>query len=130
MRKSKYNNEIKNNINFRYYYDYKKQLLEKKKNMIKSNSNSYMKFSKNYPPNRINANYEDLKLKIKLSLMRKYKYNNNNEINKNKMDIKYLLLEKTKKILEDKNKNNYKKYVNKVDIFDVKKKKGIKGFNN
>ena len=124
------NNNLKNNnINFRYYYDYKKQLIEKKKNIIKSKSNSYMKFSKNYPPNRINANYEDLKLKIKLSLMRKFKCNNN-EINKNKMDIKYILLEKTKKILEDKNKNNYKKYVNKIDIFEDKKKKRNNAFNN
>ena len=126
--KCQYNN-LKDNLNFRYYYEYKKNLLEKKKNLIKSNSNSYMKFTKNYPPNRINANYEDLKLKIKLTLMRKCKYNNNNEINNNKKNIKYILYEKTKKILEDKNRNNYRKYKSKMDIFEDKMKKGNKTIN-
>ena len=126
--KCQYNN-LKNNLNFKYYYEYKKNLLEKKKNLIKSNSNSYMKITKNYPPNRINANYEDLKLKIKLTLMRKCKYNNeinNNKINNNKMNIKYILYEKTKKILEDKKRNNYNKYISKIDLFEDKKKKGNK----
>ena len=126
--KCQYNN-LRDNLNFRYYYEYKKNLLEKKKNLIKSNSNSYMKFTKNYPPNRINANYEDLKLKIKLTLMRKCKYNNNNEINNNKKNIKYILYEKTKKILEDKNRNNYRKYKSKMDIFEDKMKKGNKTIN-
>jgi len=119
--KYQYNN-LKNNPYFRYYYEYKKNLLEKKNNLNKSNSNSYMKFTKNYPSNKINSNYEELKLKIKLTLMRKCKYNNN-EINNNKMNTKYILYEKTKKILEDKNKN-YKKYKSKMDIFEDKKKKG------
>ena len=117
--KCQYNN-LKDNLNFRYYYEYKKNLLEKKKNLIKSNSNSYMKFTKNYPPNRINIKYEDLKLKIKLGLMRKSKYNN--EIKNNNINLKYILYERTKKILEAKNRNNYKKYISKLDIFDDKKK--------
>ena len=113
-------NTLKNSLNFRYYYEYKKNLLKKRKNLIKSNSNSYMKFTKNYPPNRINTKYEDLKLKIKLGLMRKSKYNN--EIKNNNINLKYILYERTKKILEAKNRNNYKKYISKLDIFDDKKK--------
>lgn len=105
-----YNNIMFQN-NFKYYYDYKKNLLEKKRNLLKSNSNSFMKITKNYPPNRVNENYEDLKLKIKLTLMRKCKYNE--EYNKNKMDIQYILLEKTKKILDEKNKRRMKKELDK-----------------
>lgn len=101
-----YNNIMFQN-NFKYYYDYKKNLLEKKRNLLKSNSNSFMKITKNYPANRVNENYEDLKLKIKLTLMRKCKYNE--EYNKNKMDIQYILLEKTKKILDEKKKKKNSK---------------------
>ena len=110
--KNLYNNIMFQN-NFKYYYDYKKNLLEKKRNLLKSNSNSYMKITKNYPANRVNENYEDLKLKIKLILMRKCKYNE--EHNKNKMNIQYILLEKTKKILDEKNKRKMKKELDKIN---------------
>ena len=110
--KNLYNNIMFQN-NFKYFYDYKKNLLEKKRNLLKSNSNSYMKITKNYPVNRVNENYEDLKLKIKLILMRKCKYNE--EHNKNKMDIQYILLEKTKKILDEKNKRRMKKELDKIN---------------
>ena len=110
--KNLYNNIMFQN-NFKYFYDYKKNLLEKKRNLLKSNSNSYMKITKNYPANRVNENYEDLKLKIKLILMRKCKYNE--EHNKNKMDIQYILLEKTKKILDEKNKRRMKKELDKIN---------------
>jgi len=118
-----YNNFMNNlyNNKFRYYYDYKKNLLERKNNLVKSNSNSYMIIKKTYPVNRINSKYEDLKLKIKLNLLRNCRYiNENNENKKNNMDMKYILLEKTKKILEEKNKRNNNIKNQEKDIIDKK----------
>ena len=96
------NNLTNKNKNFRYYFDYKKNLIEKKNNLLKSNSNTYININKNNQGKRINDKYEDIKLKIKLGLMKKNQ--NNNEKNKDRMDIDYIILEKTKKILEEKNK--------------------------
>ena len=87
---------VNNMKNFRLYFDYKKRLIEKKKNLFKSNSNNYINIKKNYKTNKINDNYEDIKMKIRLGLMQKNKYN--------RMDTNYIILEKTKKILEEKNK--------------------------
>ena len=118
-----YNNFMNNlyNNKFRYYFDYKKNLLERKNNLVKSNSNSYMVIKKTYPVNRINSKYEDLKLKIKLNLLRNCRYiNENNENKKNNMDMKYILLEKTKKILEEKNKRNNNIKNREKDIIDKK----------
>jgi hypothetical protein len=118
-----YNNFMNNlyNNKFRYYYDYKKNLLERKNNLVKSNSNSYMVIKKTYPVNRINSKYEDLKLKIKLNLLRNCRnINENNENKKNNMDMKYILLEKTKKILEEKNKRNNNIKNKEKDIIDKK----------
>ena len=118
-----YNNFMNNlyNNKFRYYYDYKKNLLERKNNLVKSNSNSYMIIKKTYPVNRINSKYEDLKLKIKLNLLRNCRnINENNENKKNNMDMKYILLEKTKKILEEKNKRNNNIKNKEKDIIDKK----------
>ena len=113
-------NNLYNN-KFRYYYDYKKNLLERKNNLVKSNSNSYMIIKKTYPVNRINSKYEDLKLKIKLNLLRNCRYiNENNENKKNNMDMKYILLEKTKKILEEKNKRNNNIKNKEKEIIDKK----------
>jgi len=98
--KNIYNNLTNNHKNFRYYFDYKKNMIEKKKNLL--NSNNYMNIKNNNQANQVNDDYEDIKLKIKLGLMKKNR--NNNENNKNRMDINYIILEKTKKILEEKNK--------------------------
>ena len=104
------------NKNFRYYYDYKKNMIEKKKNLF--NSNSYMNIRNNNLANKIKDDYEEIKLKIKLGLIKK-----NNELNKNKLDINYILLEKTKKILEEKNKKKEKKIIknnnNKINDKDI-----------
>ena len=91
-----YNYLINNKKNFRLYFDYKKKLIEKKKNLLKSNSNNYINIKKIYKTNKINDNYEDIKMKIRLGLMKKNK--------NNKKDTNYIILEKTKKILEEKNK--------------------------
>ena len=106
--KNKYNNLTNNNKNFRYYFDYKKNMIEKKKNLL--NSNKYMNIKTN---SQVNDEYEDIKLKIKLGLMKKNK-NNNENIKKNRMDVNYIILEKTKKILEEKNKK-FEKKLNKKD---------------
>ena len=106
------------NKNFRYYYDYKKNMIEKKKNLF--NSNSYMNIRNNNLANKIKDDYEEIKLKIKLGLIKK-----NNELNKNKLDINYILLEKTKKILEEKYKKKEKKMIknnnnnNKINDKDI-----------
>ena len=106
--KNIYNNLTNNNKNFRYYFDYKKNMIEKKKNLL--NSNNYMNIKAN---SQVNEEYEDIKLKIKLGLMKKNK-NNNENIKKNRMDVNYIILEKTKKILEEKNKK-FEKKLNKKD---------------
>ena len=106
--KNIYNNLTNNNKNFRYYFDYKKNMIEKKKNLL--NSNNYMNIKTN---SQVNDEYEDIKLKIKLGLMKKNK-NNNENIKKNRMDVNYIILEKTKKILEEKNKK-FEKKLNKKD---------------
>ena len=106
--KNIYNNLTNNNKNFRYYFDYKKNMIEKKKNLL--NSNNYMNIKTN---SQVNDEYEDIKLKIKLGLMKKNKDNNEN-IKKNRMDVNYIILEKTKKILEEKNKK-FEKKLNKKD---------------
>ena len=98
--KNIYNNLTNNHKNFRYYFDYKKNMIEKKKHLL--NSNNYMNIKNNNQANQVKDDYEDIKLKIKLGLMKKNKINNEN--NKNRMDINYIILEKTKKILEEKNK--------------------------
>ena len=106
--KNIYNNLTNNNKNFRYYFDYKKNMIEKKKNLL--NSNKYMNIKTN---SQVNDEYEDIKLKIKLGLMKKNKDNNEN-IKKNRLDVNYIILEKTKKILEEKNKK-FEKKLNKKD---------------
>ena len=66
-----------------------------------------MKINSSFPANRVNDDYEDIKSKIKLGLLKQ-----NKEIKKNRIDIDYILLEKTKKILELKNKRNEKNFDN------------------
>ena len=97
------NNFYNNKKNFRYYYDYKKNILEKKKKILKTDIENYK---------TDNDNYEDIRLKIKLGLLKRYIHNNElkNKENKNKRNIDYILLEKTREILKQKdklyNKNN------------------------
>ena len=99
------NNLINHSKNFKYYYNYKKNALAKKKNLLNIKSN--MKINSSFPANRVNDDYEDIKSKIKLGLLKQ-----NKEIKKNRIDIDYILLEKTKKILELKNKRNEKNFDN------------------
>ena len=77
--KNIYNNLTNNNKNFRYYFDYKKNMIEKKKNLL--NSNNYMNIKTN---SQVNDEYEDIKLKIKLGIMKKKKNNNKNNKKKKK----------------------------------------------
>ena len=128
---------MNNNKNFRYYFEFKKSLIEKKKYLIKSNSNNYMNIKKNNQATKVNDEYEDIKLKIKLGLMKKNRYNNEINKNKNRMDINHIIIEKTKKILKEKNKkleNKLNKNKNKenktlIKIKNLLEKNNINNYN-
>ena len=132
-----YTNLMNNNKNFRYYFEFKKSLIEKKKYLIKSNSNNYMNIKKNNQATKVNDEYEDIKLKIKLGLMKKNRYNNEINKNKNRMDINHIIIEKTKKILKEKNKkleNKLNKNKNKenktlIKIKNLLEKNNINNYN-
>ena len=62
--KNIYNNLTNNHKNFRYYFDYKKNIIQKKKNLL--NLNNYMNIKNNNQANQVKDDYEDIKLKIKL----------------------------------------------------------------